>query len=149
MTRQQAATVVAASLDVVESRLKDVERWPEFLVGLTAVQPTGFERYRFTIQDGKRQRDVPVCVVPHAAEHRISWRALEGPRYLGELRLYPVDDRHTKVELTMTEDPTGLRDGLREIVGERHKTAELVLQRVDAFVTGVQATEPTSPKTTE
>ena len=149
MARQQAVTVVAASLDVVESRLKDVERWPEFLTGLTAARSTGFERYTFTISDGKRRREIPVCVVRHAAEHRVSWRALEGSRYLGELRLHSVDDGHTRVELTMTEDPTGLRDGLREIVGERHKTAELVLQQLDAFVTGRRAPGPTSPQTAE
>jgi uncharacterized membrane protein len=141
VTRQQAATVVAAPLDVVEERLADVGRWPEFLSGLAAVAPAGFERYRFTISAGKQQRVVPVCVVPHAAEHRISWRALEGPRYLGELRLHAVDDRHTKIELTMTADPTGLMDGLREIVGERHQTAALDLQRLDAFVTARQPSD--------
>ena len=141
MTRQQAATVVAAPLDVVESRLVDVTRWPEFLSALVAVEPAGFERYKFTIVEGKNQRVVPVCVVPHVAEHRISWKALEGPRYIGELRLHSVDDRHTKVELTMIADPTGLREGLREIVGERHQTAVLDLQRIDAFVTAVQRSE--------
>jgi uncharacterized membrane protein len=134
MRRQQAATVVAAPLDVVESRLADVTRWSEFLTGLEAVQATGFERYIFTVTEGKRRRDVPMCVVRHPAEHRMAWHALEGPRYVGELRLHAVDDRHTRVELTMTADPVGMLEGFREIVGERHQTAVLDLQRLDAFV---------------
>jgi uncharacterized membrane protein len=135
VTRQQASTVVAAPLDVVEARLRDVERWPEFLSEVAAVETAGFERYRFTVTDGRQRRVVLVCVVPHPNEHRISWRALEGPRYLGDFRLRVVDERHTKVDLTATLDPAGLMDGLREIVGERHMTAGLDLRRLEAYVT--------------
>jgi uncharacterized membrane protein len=138
--RQQATMVVAAPLEVVETRLREVTRWPEFLIGLDAVEPTGFERYRFTVTEGGRRRDVPVCVVPHPAEHRISWKALEGPRYIGDLRLHAVDDRHTKVDLNMIVDPAGFAAGFREIVGERHQTAVLDLQRLDAFVTSATST---------
>jgi uncharacterized membrane protein len=135
MRRQEASTVVAAPLAVVQGTLADVGRWPEFLSGLQAVETTGFERYRFTIGEGGHRREVPVCVVPHPAEHRISWHALEGPKYVGELRLHAVDDGHTRVDLTMSSDPAGMLDGLREMVGERHRTVEIDLQRLDKLLT--------------
>lgn len=136
MGRQEGATVVAAPLATVEATLRDVARWPEFLSGLESVRETGFERYVFSVSEGGgHARDVPVCVVPHVGEHRISWRALSGPRYTGELRLRVVDQEHTRVELAMTADPTGLMDGLRELVGERHRTVEIDLGRLDAVVT--------------
>lgn len=134
MRRQQASMVVAAPLATVETTLTDVTRWPEFLSAVAAVEQSGHERYRFTLTEGGHQRDVPVCVVPHPAEHRISWHALEGPKYVGELRLHPVDDRHTRVDLTMSSDPVGMLDGLREMVGERHRTVEIDLQRLDALL---------------
>ena len=135
MRRQEASTVVAAPLSAVEGTLTDVARWPEFLSGLEAVEVTGHERYRFTVTDGGRRRTVAVCVVPHVAEHRISWHALEGPRYVGELRLNAVDDGHTRVDLTLTADPVRMLDGLREMVGERHRTVEVDLQRLDKLLT--------------
>ena len=141
MARQEASIVVAVPLEAVEARLADVSRWPEFLAGLESVEPAGFERFRFTIAGRGRQRTLPVCVVPHAAEHRISWRALEGPRYIGELRLRAVDDRHTRVDLTMIVDPDGLRDGLREIVGGE-PMAELTIQHLDAFVSRTPQGDP-------
>ncbi|HVN10975.1 MAG TPA: SRPBCC family protein [Kineosporiaceae bacterium] len=141
MARQEATTVVAVSLDAVEARLTDVSRWPEFVTGLESVEPAGFERYRFTVAARGRRRTLHVCVVPHPAEHRISWRALEGPRYVGELRLRAVDDRHTRIDLTMTIDPEGLMDGLREIVGGE-PMAELTIQHIDAFVSRAPQSDP-------
>jgi uncharacterized membrane protein len=141
VARQQATSVVAAPLELVEDRLREVARWPEFLIGLEAVEPTGFERYRFTVTEGGRRRVIPVCVVPHPAEHRISWKALEGARYIGDLRLHAVDDRHTRVDLTMIVDPAGFAAGFREIVGERHQTVVLDLQRLDAFLAAKQPSD--------
>ncbi len=134
MTTQQATTVMAAPLEAVRERLRDVTGWPAFVSGLVAVEQLGFERYRFTLDEGGARRDVPVCVVDHPAEHRISWRQLEGPRYVGEVRLRAVDADHTRVELRTTVDPTGLASGLREMLGERHPTAELDLRRLEQLL---------------
>jgi hypothetical protein len=135
MLRQNATTTVAAPLVDVQAKLADVTSWPAFLYGLEAVERAGHERYRFTLTDGKRRRDVLVCVQAHPAAHRMTWRQLEGPRYLGELRLREVDSRHTAVELTMTADPVSMADGFRELLGERHPEAMLDLQRLDQYVT--------------
>jgi uncharacterized membrane protein len=134
MFRQHATTTVAAPLTDVQARLAEVASWPAFLYGLESVEPAGHERYRFTLADGKRRRTVLVCVQSHPAEHRMAWRQLEGPRYLGELRLREVDDGHTAVELTMTADPVGMAEGFRELLGERHPAAQLDLQRLDDYV---------------
>jgi uncharacterized membrane protein len=135
MMRQHATTTVAAPIADVQARLADVTSWPAFLYGLESVEPAGHERYRFTLVNGGRQRTVPVCVQTHPAEHRVTWRQLEGPRYLGELRLREVDSGHTAVELTMTADPVSMAEGFRELLGERHPEAVLDLQRLDHYVT--------------
>jgi uncharacterized membrane protein len=135
MTTQQATTVVAAPLRTVHDRVRDVGGWPAFLSGLVRAEQVGFERYTFTLDEDGRTRQVPVCVVDHPAERRISWHQLRGPRYAGELRLRAVDDGHTRVELRTTVDPTGLAAGLREMLGERHPTAELDLRRLEEVLT--------------
>ena len=135
MTTQQATTVMAAPLAAVHAWLREVPGWPAFVSSLVAVEKLGFERYTFTLTEGGRTRQVPVCVVDHAAEHRISWHQLEGPRYAGELRLKAVDDAHTRVELRTTADPPGLGAGLREMLGERHPTAQLDLHRLEELLT--------------
>jgi uncharacterized membrane protein len=135
MFRQHARTTVGAPLADVQARLADVTSWPAFLYGLESVERAGHERYRFTLSDGRRRRTVLVCVQAHPAEHRMTWRQLEGPRYLGDLRLREAGSGHTTVELTMTADPVGMADGFRELLGERHPAAQLDLQRLDAYIT--------------
>ncbi len=134
MTTQQATTVVAAPIGTVLDRVRDVEGWPSFLSGLVRAEQVGFERYTFTLDEGGRTREVPVCVVDHPAERRISWHQLRGPRYAGELRLQAVGDGRTRVELRTTVDPTGLAAGLREMLGERHLTAERALRRLEELL---------------
>ena len=134
MTTQQATTVMAAPLKTVHEQLRNVTSWPGFVSGLVAVEQLGFERYRFTLTEGGARRDVPVCVVDDPASHRMSWHQLEGPRYSGEVRLRAVDAGHTRVELRTTVDPTGLASGLREMLGERHPTAELDLRRLEELL---------------
>jgi uncharacterized membrane protein len=134
MTTQQATTVMAAPLKTVHEQLRDVMSWPGFVSGLVAVEQLGFERYRFTLTEGGGRREVPVCVVDDPAGHRMSWHQLEGPRYSGEVRLRAVDAGHTRVELRTTADPTGFAAGLREMLGERHPTAELDLRRLEELI---------------
>lgn len=139
MSRQHARTTVAAPLAVVQERLADVASWPAFLSGLERAEAAGFERWQFTVTEGSRHRTVLVCVQVHPSEHRIAWHALQGPRYMGEFRLKATDDGHTAVELTTTADPEGVGTAFREMLGERHATAQLDLQQLDTFLTAGRA----------
>jgi uncharacterized membrane protein len=140
MTHQEAVSVVAAPLEAVERRLRDVTNWPQFLLGLDEVTETSFCRYCFTVRDGRSTRVVDVAVTPHAREHRTVWRALAGPRFDGEIRLAAVDEGHTRVSLSLTAEPAGFLAGLSDMVRMSHTTtAMLDLQRLEAMVTGASA----------
>jgi uncharacterized membrane protein len=136
MTHQQAVSVVAAPLDVVERQLRDVAQWPGFLLGLEKVTEKSFERYTFVVKDGTSTRDVDVAVVAHPGEHRMIWHALKGPRFDGEVRLTAVDAKHTKVSLSLTAEPQGFLAGLSDFVRSSSSTATLDLQRLEGLVTG-------------
>lgn len=131
---QQATVVVSVPLAEAEVKLRDVECWPRFLIGLEEATKTAYERYLFVVREGRRTREVQVCVVDHPREHRISWRALARPAFDGELRLHPVDDRHTRVTLTLVAEPAGFLAGLSEMVGSSASTATLAVQQLDAFL---------------
>jgi uncharacterized membrane protein len=137
MTHQQAVSVLAVPLETVEHAVRDVGRWPEFLLGLEQVTETSFGRYTFVLRDTTSSREVDVAVVAHPREHRIAWHALRGPRFDGEIRLAAVDERHTRVNLSLTADPAGFLAGLCDLVRISHTTtAMLDLQRLDQLVTG-------------
>ncbi len=134
MSHQEATTVIPQSLAVVEERLRDVESWPLFLIGLILATKTGHERYRMVVRSGRTTREVNSAVHFDARDHRFTWKALEGPRYEGELRLSAVDENHTRVRLVFTTDPVGFGSGLREMFGSSNDLAQVDLTRLGDHV---------------
>ncbi len=136
MTHQEASAVVSMPAAEVEAKLRQVEEWSRFLVGLEEVTKTSFERYLFRVRSGSRTREVQVAVVARPREHRIAWKALAGPAFSGVFRLQPVDARHTRVSLWLKAEPAGFLAGLGDMLGSSTTTAMLDLQRLEAHLTG-------------
>jgi uncharacterized membrane protein len=134
MTHQEASAVVAVPIAAVEARLRDVTSWPAFVAGVEAVEELGFQRYRFTVRGENGVREIDAAVVDHPKEHRVAWRSLEGAHFNGEFRLSAVDDRHTKVHLSLLADPAGLLAGFSDLLGASHSTATVDLQRLEAYL---------------
>jgi uncharacterized membrane protein len=134
MTSQAATAVVNRPAAEVEVRLREISNWPRFLVGLRDVVKTAHERYTFVVHDSSGARDVPVCVILHPREHRISWKALAGPAFDGEFRLHPENERQTRVTLTLVAEPAGFLARLGELLQSSSSTAELTLQKLETFL---------------
>ena len=134
MTHQQAVSVVAAPLALVERTVRRIEEWPKFLDGVEEVTRTSFGRYRFVVRDGSSTRTGSVAVTEHPGEHRVMWRSVAGPRFEGEIKLSPADAGHTRVSLTLTSDPAGFLAGLADLVRTHGASAVIDLQRLEATV---------------
>ena len=139
LTHQEASAVVSMSLRTVDKRLRNVEDWSHFLVDVEEVTATSYERYVFRVREGRQLREVAMAVVNHPREHRFTWRALTGPRYDGELRLQSVDERHTRLTLSLTTQPAGFLAGLTEMLGSTGSTAVVDLQRLESHLTDAGA----------
>jgi hypothetical protein len=130
MTHQEAAAVVGSSLADVETQLRDVTCWPKFLVGLEEVTQLSHERYRFTVRNGSKRSTADMAVVFRPREHRISWKALNGPPWRGDLRLAAIGERRTKVSLSTTLVPHGFGANVAEMFGRHSTDAVMDLQRL-------------------
>jgi hypothetical protein len=86
MASQQASAIVNMPLDEVQARLRDVQTWPGFLIGLESITRLAHERYRLGVREGKRQYDVDVCLFARPREHRFAWWGLARARWDSELR---------------------------------------------------------------
>jgi hypothetical protein len=130
MASQQASAIINMPLDEVEARLRDVETWPRFLIGLESITRLAHERYRLGIRQGKRQYDVDVCLFARPREHRFAWRALARPRWDGELRLSAEGERRTRIRLSLQVEPRGRAAGWSEMVGGGESHALLDMYRL-------------------
>jgi hypothetical protein len=136
MRHQAASTMIALSLREVERRLADVESWPRFLIGLDSAERIGHERYRFRLRDGRDRREATVVVRWRPADSSYTWRALEGPTYVGRLESKAVDDKHTVVSLALTCHPGCLSAGLAEMVMPGLGRAEHDLRNLEQLLLG-------------
>ena len=127
MASQQASAIVNMPLDEVEACLRDVQTWPQFLIGLESITRLAHERYRLGVRQGKRQYDVDVCLFARPREHRFAWRALARPRWDGEMRLSAEGERRTRVRLTLQVEPRGRAAVWSELVsgGESHALLDM------------------------
>jgi hypothetical protein len=139
MRSQEAATVVALPMKEVERRLRQVEGWPQFLIGVEQVSPMSHERYLFSLADGRDRRDAVVLVRWHHDTRCMTWRALDGPMYKGSLTVKPVDDRHTAVELSIAAHPSRLGEALAEMAMPRMFRARHDLDLLENHLLGQSA----------
>lgn len=129
-----ARLAVPAGLDELYDWLRHVENWPQFLEGLDAVEPLGYRRYRWTITYGRHTStcDVTLSMDPH--EHRIAWKHHAGAPFDGVMRLFPVSEHRTEVDLFVNIKPQGLIDGVLDFTGRGGWLAERDLQRLREVV---------------
>ena len=129
-----ARLAVPAQVDELYDWLRHVEDWPMFLEGLEAVEPLGYHRYRWVITYAGRTStcDVTVSFDPH--DHRISWKHHAGAPFDGVMRLFPVSDHRTEVDLFVNIKPQGLIDGVLDFSGRGGWLAERDLQRLREVV---------------
>jgi uncharacterized membrane protein len=135
MTHQEATAVVNLSVSEIEAKLREIGAWPRFVVGLQDVIKTAHERYTFVVHDRSGTREVPVCAILHPREHRVSWKSLSGPAFDGEYRLHEESDRRTRVTVSLVAEPAGFLAGLGDMIASSTSTAELILQRLEAYLT--------------
>jgi len=124
MRQQQATTVVPLPLAAVETRLRDVESWSQFLLGIESIKFTSFERYLFTLADGRDHREIKTVVKLRYKDHCFAWHPVSGSGVRGTLKLAPLDDRHTEVTLTVASMPPDLRAGVAEMMMPSSSTAQ-------------------------
>jgi uncharacterized membrane protein len=135
MTHHEASTVVNLPVAEIETQLRRIEEWPQYVPGVESVTRTAFERYVFRVRSGDDIRDVHVAVVAHPRDHRITWRALSGPAYGGEFRLHSEGQR-TRVGLSLTAEPAGFLSVVTELVAGSTAAADVGLQRMEAHLFG-------------
>jgi hypothetical protein len=131
VTHQEATCLLPFSLKIVESRLGDVESWDRFLAGVQNVRRMAHERYVFQLDGGQ---EIRVAVRAHLREHRFTWHSLVGPAFDGTLRLTAVDERLTRVTLSITARGAGMGADVMDMTFPRTWRADFDVQRLASFV---------------
>ncbi|MEU9913789.1 SRPBCC family protein [Streptomyces sp. NPDC051001] len=94
------------------------EEFPQFMEGVEEVRQLDDKHNHWTTKIGGVRREFDTEIVDQLPDDRITWRVVEGDvRQRGTVRFQELDPTHTRVELTMDVEPSGVAEKSADMLG--------------------------------
>ncbi|WP_327720994.1 SRPBCC family protein [Streptomyces sp. NBC_00490] len=94
------------------------EEFPQFMEGVEEVRQLDDKHNHWTTKIGGVRREFDAEIVDQLPDDRITWRVVEGDvRQRGTVRFQELDPTHTRVELTMDVEPSGVAEKSADMLG--------------------------------
>ncbi|BBC31698.1 Polyketide cyclase/dehydrase [Streptomyces graminofaciens] len=138
MSTVQDAVEVEVPLHTAYNQWTQFEEFPKFMEGVEEVRQLDDRHNHWVTKIGGVRREFDTEIVDQLPDDRITWRAVGGDtRQRGSVRFERLDDTHTRVELTMDLEPSGMAEkgadalGMidRQVKGDLHRFKEYIEHR--------------------
>ncbi|MEU6064538.1 MULTISPECIES: SRPBCC family protein [Streptomyces] len=111
------------------------EQFPYFMEGVEEVRQLDDRHNHWTTKVGGVRREFDTEIVDQLPDDRITWRAIGGDtRQRGSVRFQRLDDTHTRVELTMEIEPTGVAEKGGDMLGVIDRRVRGDLRRFKDYI---------------
>ncbi|WP_128433851.1 SRPBCC family protein [Streptomyces cyaneus] len=134
-------STVKETVDVEVSLRKAYDQWtqfedfPNFMEGVEEVTQLDDRHNHWTTSIGGIRREFDTEIVDQMADDRITWRSVGGDtQQRGSVRFERLDDTHTRVELTMDVEPTGVAEKGADALGMIDRRVKGDLRRFKDYV---------------
>lgn len=135
MSTVKEAIEVHVSLRKAYDQWTQFEEFPNFMEGVDEVTQLDDRHNHWITSIGGVRREFDTEIVDQLADDRITWRTVDGEtRQRGSVRFEPLDDMHTRVELTMDVEPTGLAEKGADALGLIDRRVKGDLRRFKDYV---------------
>lgn len=112
-----AVTTVTQSIEVdvplqtAYNQWTQFEEFPSFMEGVDEITQLDDRHNHWKTSIGGVTREFDTEIVDQMPDERVAWRTVAGaPRQYGMVKFRPIDERHTKIDLTMEVEPEGVVD---------------------------------------
>ncbi|MFC5220317.1 SRPBCC family protein [Streptomyces coerulescens] len=135
MSTVKEAIEVEVSLRKAYDQWTQFEEFPNFMEGVDEVTQLDDRHNHWITSIGGVRREFDTEIVDQLADDRITWRSIDGEtRQRGSVRFEPLDDMHTRVELTMDVEPTGMAEKGADALGLIDRRVKGDLRRFKDYV---------------
>jgi len=111
MSTVKEAVDVEVPLHTAYNQWTQFEEFPRFMEGVEEVRQLDDRHNHWVTSVGGVRREFDTEIVDQLPDDRITWRTVDGEtRQRGSVRFEQLDDTHTRVELTMDVEPTGVAE---------------------------------------
>ncbi|MFF4896239.1 SRPBCC family protein [Streptomyces sp. NPDC001068] len=118
MSTVRKAVDVAVPVHTAYNQWTQFEDFPNFMEGVEEVRQVDDRHNHWTTKIGGVRREFDTEIVDQLPDDRITWRSVEGDtRQQGSVRFQQLDETHTRVELTMDVEPSGMAERGADALG--------------------------------
>ncbi|WP_333774638.1 SRPBCC family protein [Streptomyces sp. IBSBF 3136] len=111
------------------------EDFPNFMEGVEEVRQLDDRHNHWTTKIGGVRREFDTEIVDQLPDDRITWRAVDGDtQQRGSVRFERLDDGHTRVELTMEIEPSGIAEKSGDMLGVIDRRVKGDLHRFKDYI---------------
>ncbi|MDX3761142.1 SRPBCC family protein [Streptomyces mirabilis] len=135
MSTVKEAVDVEVSLRTAYDQWTQFEEFPQFMEGVEEVRQLDDRHNHWITKIGGVRREFDTEIVDQLSDDRITWRSVGGDtRQSGSVRFERLDDTHTRVELTMDVEPTGVAEKGADALGMIDRRVKGDLHRFKDYV---------------
>ncbi|MFB9463939.1 SRPBCC family protein [Streptomyces cinereospinus] len=118
MSTVKETVEVEVPLHTAYNQWTQFEEFPRFMEGVEEVRQLDDRHNHWTTKIGGVRREFDTEIVDQLPDERITWRTTSGDtQQRGSVRFQRVDDTHTRVELVMDVEPSGVAEKAADMTG--------------------------------
>ena len=137
MSTVKEAVDVEVPLHRAYDQWTQFEQFPKFMEGVDEVRQLDDRHNHWTTSIGGVRREFDTEIVDQLPDDRITWRSVDGDtRQKGSVRFERLDDTHTRVELTMEVEPSGVAEKGADALGVIDRRVKGDMRRFKEYVEG-------------
>jgi uncharacterized membrane protein len=131
------AVDVGVPLHTAYNQWTQFEEFPNFMEGVEEVRQLDDRHNHWTTSIGGVRREFDTEIVDQLPDDRITWRSVGGDtQQRGSVRFERLDDTHTRVELVMEVEPSGVAEKGADALGLIDRRVKGDLRRFKDYVEG-------------
>ncbi|MFM9370150.1 SRPBCC family protein [Streptomyces sp. Da 82-17] len=140
MSTVKESVDVDVPLHAAYNQWTQFEDFPKFMDGVDEVRQLDDRHNHWVTSIGGMRREFDTEIVDQLADDRITWRTIGGDTaQRGSVRFERLDDLHTRVELTMDVEPSGVAEKGADALGVVDRRVKGDLHRFKDFMESGEA----------
>jgi uncharacterized membrane protein len=110
------------------------EEFPNFMEKVESVTQLDDTYLRWIAEIGGRREEWKAEITQQMPDEIIAWRSVEGQENSGAVRFEPLGPDRTRIDVTLTWEPTGLVQAAADKVGVSDRAIQVDLERFKELV---------------
>jgi uncharacterized membrane protein len=135
MSTVKEAVEVGVPVRTAYNQWTQFEEFPNFMEGVQEVRQLDDRHNHWVTTIGGVHREFDTEIIDQLPDERIAWRTTSGEtRQKGMVSFQRLDDTHTRVQLVMEVDPTGIAEKAADMTGVIDRRVKGDMQRFKEYI---------------